>query len=126
MARVTVQDCIKIVENRFELILLAAERARNLSKGSEPLLERDRDKNPVVALREIAEKVLNLNDTENDLVKGLQKYHEEVLTESEDNLEDEGKDRVVPEKQQIDEDLIKDLESNAGDAGISINENENT
>ena len=126
MARVTVQDCIKIVENRFELILLAAERARNLSKGAEPLLERDRDKNPVVALREIAEKVLNLNDTENELVKGLQKYHEEVLTESEDNLEDEGKDKVAPEKQQIDEDLIKDLESNAGDAGISINENENT
>tara|TARA_X000000950_G_scaffold282277_1_gene380790 strand:- start:2261 stop:2641 length:381 start_codon:yes stop_codon:yes gene_type:complete len=126
MARVTVQDCIKIVENRFELILLAAERARNLSKGAEPLLERDRDKNPVVALREIAEKVLNLKDTENELVKGLQKYHEEVLTESEDNLEDEGKDKVVPEKQQIDEDLIKDLESNAGDAGISINENENT
>ena len=126
MARVTVQDCIKIVENRFELILLAAERARNLSKGAEPLLERDRDKNPVVALREIAEKVLNLNDTENELVKGLQKYHEEVLTESEDNLEDEGKDRDAPEKQQIDDDLIKDLESNAGDAGISINENENT
>ena len=126
MARVTVQDCIKIVENRFELILLAAERARNLSKGAEPLLERDRDKNPVVALREIAEKVLNLNDTENDLVKGLQKYHEEVLTESEDILEDEDKDTVVSEKQQIDEDLIKDLESNAGDAGISINENENT
>ena len=126
MARVTVQDCIKIVENRFELILLAAERARNLSKGAEPLLERDRDKNPVVALREIAEKVLNLNDTENELVKGLQKYHEEVLTETEDNLEDEGKDRDAPEKQQIDDDLIKDLESNAGDAGISINENENT
>ena len=126
MARVTVQDCIKIVENRFELILLAAERARNLSKGAEPLLERDRDKNPVVALREIAEKVLNLKDTENELVKGLQKYHEEVLTESEDNLEDEGKDRDAPEKQQIDDDLIKDLESNAGDAGISINENENT
>ena len=98
MARVTVQDCIKIVENRFELILLAAERARNLSKGAEPLLERDRDKNPVVALREIAEKVLNLNDTENELVKGLQKYHEEALTESEDNLEDEGKDRDAPEK----------------------------
>ena len=64
MARVTVQDCVKIIENRFELILLASERARNLSKGAEPLLERDRDKNPVVALREIAEEVLNLEDTE--------------------------------------------------------------
>ena len=124
MARVTVQDCIKVVNNRFELILLASERARTLSKGGEPLLERDRDKNPVVALREIAEKVLDLDDTKSDLIKGLQKFHEEVLTESEENL-DEKIDGTDLKKQQIDEELIKDLETNADDAGLSINENEN-
>ena len=124
MARVTVQDCIKIVESRFELILLASERARNLSKGAEPLLERDRDKNPVIALREIAEEVLNLKDTEAELIKGLQKYHEEVLTETEEELEEKKIGSEVVQEQ-IDEDLIKDLEQNADDAGLTINENEN-
>ncbi len=124
MARVTVQDCVKIIENRFELILLASERARNLSKGAEPLLERDRDKNPVVALREIAEKVLNLEDTEADLIKGLQKYHEEVLTETEEDLDEKIKNTEAV-KEQIDEDLIKDLEQNADDAGLTISENDN-
>ena len=124
MARVTVQDCVKIIENRFELILLASERARNLSKGAEPLLERDRDKNPVVALREIAEEVLNLEDTEADLIKGLQKYHEEVLTETEEDLDEKTKNTDAV-KEQIDEDLIKDLEQNADDAGLTISENEN-
>ena len=124
MARVTVQDCIKIVESRFELILLASERARTLSKGAEPLLERDRDKNPVIALREIAEEVLNLKDTEAELIKGLQKYHEEVLTETEEELEEKKIGSEVVQEQ-IDEDLIKDLEQNADDAGLTINENEN-
>ena len=63
MARVTVEDCVKVIESRFELILIAAERSRILSKGAEPLLDRDRDKNPVVALREIAEKKLDLEQT---------------------------------------------------------------
>ena len=118
MARVTVEDCIKIVESRFELILLASERARTLSKGAQPLLERDRDKNPVVALREIAEKVLDLEETKAGLVKGLQKYHEEVLTEPND--EDVKED--VSEKVQLNEDVIKDVEKNASDAGLSIDE----
>ena len=118
MARVTVEDCIKIVESRFELILLASERARTLSKGAQPLLERDRDKNPVVALREIAEKVLDLEETKAGLVKGLQKYHEEVLTEPND--EDVKED--VSEKVQLNEDVIQDMEENASEAGLSIDE----
>ena len=118
MARVTVEDCIKIVESRFELILLASERARTLSKGAQPLLERDRDKNPVVALREIAEKVLDLEETKAGLVKGLQKYHEEVLTEPDD--EDVKED--VSEKVQLNEDVIQDIEKNASEAGLSIDE----
>ena len=117
MARVTVEDCVKIVESRFELILIASERARLLSNGAQPLLDRDRDKNPVVALREIAESLLDLEQTKETLVKGLQKYHEEVLTEPEDEIKEE-----VIETQQINEDLIQDVEKNATEAGLSIDE----
>ena len=76
MARVTVEDCIEIVQNRFELVMLAAQRARSLSAGAELTLDRDNDKNPVVALREIAEKNLDLDNLEAGLVKGLQKHIE--------------------------------------------------
>ena len=121
MARVTVEDCVKVVESRFELILIAAERSRILSKGAEPLLDRDRDKNPVVALREIAENKLDLEQTQETLVKGLQKYHEEVLTEPDEDEEDT-KEQIV-ETQQLSEDIIEDVEENASDAGLSIDEN---
>tara|TARA_B100000242_G_scaffold290520_1_gene262056 strand:+ start:406 stop:759 length:354 start_codon:yes stop_codon:yes gene_type:complete len=117
MARVTVEDCIRIIDNRFELILVASERSKTLAKGVKPLLERDRDKNPVLALREIAENKLDLDATKDDLVKGLQKVHEEVLVEPEEQL-------IESEDQPVDEDLIKDLEANADDAGLSIEENE--
>ena len=76
MARVTVEDCIEIVQNRFELVMLAAQRARSLSAGAELTLDRDNDKNPVVALREIAEKNVDLENLEAGLVKGLQKHVE--------------------------------------------------
>jgi DNA-directed RNA polymerase subunit omega len=71
MARVTVEDCILQVPNRFELVLLAAQRARNISRGEELTLDRDNDKNPVVALREIAEQTVELPALEQDLVKSL-------------------------------------------------------
>ena len=119
MARVTVEDCVRVVESRFELILLASERARSLAKGVQPLLDRDRDKNPVVALREIAEGVLNLEEVRTDLIKGLQKYHEEVLTEPD---EDQDLKENVLEEQQINEELIQDAEENASEVGLSINE----
>lgn len=73
MARVTVEDCVLLVPNRFELVMLAAHRARALSSGAELKLERDRDKNPVVALREIAEEKLELDGLEESLIKGMQK-----------------------------------------------------
>jgi DNA-directed RNA polymerase subunit omega len=69
MARVTVEDCILRVPNRFELVLLAAQRARNISRGDELTVERDNDKNPVVALREIAEGTVDLAALEADLIK---------------------------------------------------------
>jgi DNA-directed RNA polymerase subunit omega len=76
MARVTVEDCIEKVPNRFELVLLAAQRARNLSRGEELTLDRDNDKNPVVALREIAEETIELPRLELDLIKSLSRAPE--------------------------------------------------
>jgi len=74
MARVTVEDCILKVPNRFELVLLASQRARALASGAEETLDRDHDKNPVVALREIAEETVSVDGLRDDLIFGLQKY----------------------------------------------------
>ncbi len=76
MARVTVEDCVQRIPNRFELVLLAAQRARNLSRGEELTLDRDNDKNPVVALREIAGETIELPKLEQDLIKSLSRAPE--------------------------------------------------
>lgn len=76
MARVTVEDCVLKVPNRFELVMLAAQRARNISRGEAPTVERDNDKNPVVALREIADETVELDNLKGDLIKGLQRLPE--------------------------------------------------
>jgi DNA-directed RNA polymerase subunit omega len=76
MARVTVEDCIDKVENRFDLVLLASHRARMVSSGAPITVDRDNDKNPVVALREIAEETISPGDLKEDLVHSLQKYVE--------------------------------------------------
>ena len=76
MARVTVEDCIDKVENRFDLVLLASHRARMISSGSQITIERDNDKNPVVALREIADTTISPGDLKEDLIHSLQKYVE--------------------------------------------------
>ena len=74
MARVTVEDCIEKVDNRFELVLLAGHRARMISSGSPLTIDRDRDKNPVVALREIADGRISPEDLKEDLIHSLQKH----------------------------------------------------
>jgi DNA-directed RNA polymerase subunit omega len=76
MARVTVEDCIDKVDNRFELVLLAGHRARLISQGAQITVPRDNDKNPVVALREIAEETLSPGDLKEDLIHSLQKHVE--------------------------------------------------
>ncbi len=76
MARVTVEDCVEKIPNRFELVLLAAQRARNLSRGEELTIDRDNDKNPVVALREIAEERVGFAALEQDLIKSLSRAPE--------------------------------------------------
>ena len=76
MARVTVEDCIDKVENRFDLVLLASHRARMISSGAQITIDRDNDKNPVVALREIAETTISPDDLKEELIHSLQKYVE--------------------------------------------------
>jgi DNA-directed RNA polymerase subunit omega len=76
MARVTVEDCVERIPNRFQLVLIAAQRARNLSRGEEMTIDRDNDKNPVVALREIAEQTVSIEKLELDLVKSLSRAPE--------------------------------------------------
>jgi DNA-directed RNA polymerase subunit omega len=73
MARVTVEDCVDKISNRFDLVLLAAQRARQISGGAELTIDRDRDKNPVVALREIADETVTPEDLNESLVQNLQR-----------------------------------------------------
>ena len=119
MARVTVEDCVQKIPNRFELVLLAAQRARNLSRGEELTVDRDNDKNPVVALREIADSKLAPPDLKEDLIHALQKQVEV------DEPEAEAAPPMVPANATIDpgseaqfdrmteEDLLRGLEGMA-------------
>jgi len=86
MARVTVEDCVDKVTNRFDLVLFAAQRAREISGGEELTVDRDRDKNPVVALREIAEETIKPKDLEESLIQSLQK----VLVDDDDTPDEIG------------------------------------
>jgi DNA-directed RNA polymerase subunit omega len=115
MARVTVEDCIDKVENRFELVLLASHRARMISSGSPLTIDRDNDKNPVVALREIADVTVSTGDLKEDLIHSLQKYVEVdepeqeqvagLIGSSADSPEDE-----IAFDQMSEEELLKGLE----------------
>ncbi|MBP3346799.1 MAG: DNA-directed RNA polymerase subunit omega [Alphaproteobacteria bacterium] len=84
MARVTVEDCIDKIPNRYELLMVAAQRAKDISAGSPITLPRDNDKNPVIALREIADNTVNIEDLQKSLVMGLQKYVEVEEPEEEE------------------------------------------
>ncbi|MGB7408067.1 MAG: DNA-directed RNA polymerase subunit omega [Pontixanthobacter sp.] len=84
MARVTVEDCVDKVPNRFDLVLYAAERAREISGGADLTVDRDRDKNPVVALREVAEQTVKPKDLKESVITGLQK----ILPDDEDEADE--------------------------------------
>ena len=83
MARVTVEDCIQKVPNRFNLVLLAAHRARAISAGAQLLVDRDNDKNPVVSLREIADDVVDAEELRETLIASLQRVDEHTEAEEE-------------------------------------------
>jgi len=84
MARVTVEDCVEIVPNRFELVVLAAQRSREISAGAELTVDRDNDKNPVIALREIADKTAPVDELDDALILSLQKQVESDEPEEDD------------------------------------------
>ena len=121
MARVTVEDCIDKVDNRFELVLLAGHRARQISQGAQITVPRDTDKNPVVALREIADETLSPDDLKEDLIHSLQKHVEvdepesdgqELTDQSAANAStdaDEPEDAIVFDRMS-DEDLLAGIE----------------
>ena len=87
MARVTVEDCVIKVPNRFDLVLLAAQRAREIASGAPLTVERDDDKNPVIALREVAEETIALDHLRDSLVRGMQKHVEMDEPEEAPDLE---------------------------------------
>ena len=104
MARVTVEDCILKVDNRFELVLLASHRARMVSSGAPIMVDRDNDKNPVVALREIADERLTPEDLKEDFIHSLQK-HVEV-----DEPEAEVVPALVPSPEALASDAIGEVQ----------------
>jgi DNA-directed RNA polymerase subunit omega len=112
MARVTVEDCVDKIPNRFDLVLMSAHRARQLSGGADPLVDRDRDKNPVVALREIAGKELKPDELKEDFIKSLQRHAEVDEPESAQPTEEVATDDML-HRQLTEEELLRALTSEA-------------
>ena len=116
MARVTVEDCIDKVENRFQLVMLAAQRARKIGSGAALTIDRDNDKNPVVALREIAEETVDTADLKEELTKSHQRmvaYEED--DESIDLMDGEEEWSTIAGQQQAAEGMYSDEEVNDDD-----------
>jgi DNA-directed RNA polymerase subunit omega len=112
MARVTVEDCVDKIPNRFDLVLMAAYRGRQLSGGSEPLVDRDRDKNPVVALREIAGKELEAEELREEFIKSLQRHAEVDEPETLPPTEELANEDML-HRQLTEEELLRALTSEA-------------
>ncbi|MEM8812897.1 MAG: DNA-directed RNA polymerase subunit omega [Pseudomonadota bacterium] len=117
MARVTVEDCVDKVDNRFDLVLLAGHRARMISSGAQITVDRDNDKNPVVALREIAQETVNPDDLKEDLIHSLQRYvevdepePEPVALPAADMTVDVPSDDGMTFDRMSEEDLLKGIE----------------
>ena len=119
MARITVEDCIDKFPSRFELVLIASNRARKLHSGENPTVEKDNDKNTVIALREIAQESVPINDLKNDLIEEYQ-----TVTFSEDEELNE-----ITENEKTEESLLEDstsiLEENIEEANLSENSENN-
>ena len=138
MARVTVEDCVLKVPNRFELVMMAAQRAREIASGAPLSIERDNDKNPVVALREIADETVSLEFLKNALIKGHQKHvepdepEEEIVelmagehdwaARSDNSLED---DDAMGDAEEVSEgeDILSDMEGDP-DAAFGMTEDD--
>ncbi|WP_374304799.1 DNA-directed RNA polymerase subunit omega [Ferrovibrio sp.] len=121
MARVTVEDCVIKIPNRFELVLLAAQRARAISSGASLTLDRDNDKNPVVALREIADETVDIEGLRQRMIGGMQK-HVEVDEPEEDNMAALMQSGEWAGVQQDNEDLAEgmSIDETEGDEGPEV------
>lgn len=131
MARVTVEDCVLRVPNRFELVLLAAQRSRDIAAGAPISLDRDNDKNPVVALREIADETVQLDQLQNSVITGMQKHVEIDEPEEEGDIEVGNQQwpidlaRVSPEDDttaSVDEEMQEDMLEVAEDEVTGLDE----
>ncbi|MEM0907244.1 MAG: DNA-directed RNA polymerase subunit omega [Pseudomonadota bacterium] len=116
MARVTVEDCVDKVDNRFELVLLASHRARVISGGSPIQVDRDKDKNPVVALREIADQRIHPDDLKEELIHSLQKHTEvdepepePVVSVAQGGIQEDGLDTTF--NSMSEEELLRAMET---------------
>lgn len=141
MARVTVEDCVDKIPNRYELLMVAAQRAKDLAAGSPLTVARDNDKNSVIALREIADETISIEELQKSLVMGLQKYveveepeeeemeilaAEKELAELDDQFSGVLLDTEMSDTMQVhsDDDDILDLDSAEGEAELSLDDEE--
>ena len=110
MARITVEDCIEKINNRFDLVVFAVQRGRELSAGDEPTIDRDNDKNTVVSLREIAESTVDIEKLRDNLIISMQKQIQEEETE----------DKEITSE--TEDNIINDVEKNADKFGVQVQE----
>ena len=115
MARVTVEDCIEKIPNRFDLVLAAAQRARDISTGNPLTIDRDNDKNPVVALREIASETIDPDYLRDEIVRGLQKLSNPELIDDE---QDENEEDDLLENQYSINDELEEFKTNQSSQDI--------
>lgn len=113
MARVTVEDCVDKIPNRYELLMVAAQRAKDISAGAPITVARDNDKNPVIALREIADETVSIEELQKSLVMGLQKYVE-VEEPEEEELEIMAAEKELADLDEQFSGLLLDTEMNDG------------
>ena len=114
MARITVEDCIEKINNRFDLVVFAVQRGREISAGDQITVERDNDKNTVVSLREIAESTVDVKELKENLILSMQKQIVEEENENEDETEEAISDSG--------ENIINDIEKNADKFGMQVQE----
>jgi DNA-directed RNA polymerase subunit omega len=120
MARVTVEDCIEKIPNRFDLVLAAAQRARDISTGNPLTIDRDNDKNPVVALREIASETIDPDYLRDEIVRGLQKLSN---PEPIDDEQDENEEDDLLENQYSINDELEEFKTNQNSQDVHNNSN---
>tara|TARA_B100001741_G_C16315819_1_gene488078 strand:- start:63 stop:485 length:423 start_codon:yes stop_codon:yes gene_type:complete len=134
MARITVEDCIDKFPSRFELVLVASNRARKLHSGETPKLEKDNDKNTVIALREIAEESISANDLKNDLIEEYQTVNileddlasEEKIDENNDENEYLTDENNIDTKEEIDHKEDNSSENEKSSDNLELNEDNPT